>query len=323
MTLEALLNIIGGLGLFLYGMSVLTESLKNFAGKDMQKNLKKFTDRPLKGVLVGAAVTALVQSSTATTLMSMGLVNAGSMSIFEAVPVIMGANIGTTITAQILSLADISSSNFFLNILKPSSLAPFFIFIGALQLIFFKRDENKQSASIFVGLGVLFTGMEIMEYGLKPLSYSPEFQNIFLRFQNPLLAVFLGVLATALIQSSSVSIGILQTLSTTGVISFSAAVPIILGMNIGKCLPEFIASISTGKSARRTIFADLLINAFGAAIFLALFYFLQGIFNFGFVENAATRSNIAMFHTAFNLVTSLSLLPFYKRIIAMSEKVIR
>ncbi len=323
MSLESVLNIVGGLGLFLYGMNLLSNSLGDFAGADVKRILEKVTATPLKGVLLGAGVTGVIQSSTATTLMSMGLVNSGAMSIYAAVPVIMGANIGSTVTAQILSLADISSSNLLLSILKPSSFAPFFVLIGAVQLIFFKKTQTRQNASVFIGLGILFTGMETMEAGLVPLSDLPEFQRLFITFKNPLLAVLLGALATAVIQSSSVSVGILQTLSTTGAITFSTAAPIILGMNIGKCLPELIASVSTGKGARRTILADLLINLFGSAGFFVVMYALQYILELPFWDETATRSMIAIFHTLFNVTTTFLLLPFFKKIILITEKIIK
>ncbi len=323
MSLESVLNIVGGLGLFLYGMNLLSNSLGEFAGSEVNSILKRVTATPLKSVLLGAGVTAIIQSSTATTLMSMSLVSSGAMSIASAVPVIMGANIGSTVTAQILSLSEISGSSLFFSMLKPSSFAPFFILIGAVQQIFFKKPQARQNSAIFIGLGILFTGIEITEAGLLPLSELSEFKQLFITFKNPVAAVLLGALATAVIQSSSVSVGILQTLSATGAVTFSAAVPIVLGMNIGKCLPEFIASISTGKGARRTILADLLINFFGSAGFFVAIYSLQGVFDLPFWEVAATKSSIAGFHTFFNMTTTLVLLPFYKKIIALTEKLIK
>ncbi len=323
MSLDTILNIIGGLGLFLYGMQLLTDSLKNFSSSETRRFLSKSADSPLKGVLLGAGATAIVQSSTATTLMSMGLVNSGSMSIFEAVPIIMGANIGSTVTAQILSLADISGENLLLAAFKPSSFAPFFILIGAIQLIFVKKDLKKQNAMIFAGLGILFIGMEVMEAGLKPLGDSPEFQSIFTRFNSPLSALLTGIIATAIIQSSSVSVGILQTLSTTGAFTLSSAIPVILGMNIGKCLPELIASVTTGKLARKTILTDLIINAAGALAFFIFFYAFNLSPVTDWADKIATRSSIANFHTLFNLITTVTLLPFYKSFIKLSNKLIK
>ncbi len=323
MSIESVFNIVTGLGLFLYGMNLLSSSLSKFAGSEVKNILKKVTDRPINGVLLGAVVTAVIQSSTAATLMSMGLVSSGNMTVFSAVPIIMGANIGSTVTAQILSLSEISGSNLFFSMLKPSSFAPFFILIGAVQQIFLKKPYTKQSADVFIGLGILFTGIEITEAGLLPLSELSEFKRLFITFKNPVAAVLLGTLATAVIQSSSVCVGILQTLSTTGVITFSTAVPIILGMNIGKCLPEFIASISTDKCARRTILADLIINILGSAGFFIVVYSLQSIFDLPFWENAVTKNTIALFHTFFNIMTTLILLPFYKKVILLTEKIIK
>lgn len=323
MPLDSLLSFIGGLGLFLYGMKLLSDSLESFAGDGMKSRLQKVTDTPLKGVLLGAGVTGVIQSSTATTLMSMGLVNAGTMSIYKALPVIMGANIGTTVTAQLLSLADISQNGLFFSMLKPSSFAPFCILIGAVQLIFFKKKETHINATVFIGLGILFSGMQNMEYSLKPLAQSAEFHKLFLLFRNPVLAILLGAAITAILQSSSVSVGILQTLSVTNAISFSSAVPIILGMNIGKCLPELVASLSTNKNSKRTILADLLVNIIGVAGVFVLVYGIQHIFGFPFWDKTATRSMIAMFHTIFNIATTLALLPFYRRIIALAESIIK
>lgn len=323
MPLESLLGFIGGLGLFLYGMKLMSDSLAGFAGNEMKNRLQKATDTPLKGVLLGAGVTGVIQSSTATTLMSMGLVNAGTMSIYEALPVIMGANIGTTVTGQLLSLADISKDGLLLSVLKPSFFSPFCILIGAIQLIFFKKKETHQNAAVFIGLGILFTGMQEMENSLKPLSESLQFHKLFLIFRNPVLAILLGAAITAILQSSSLSVGILQTLSATNAISFSAAVPIILGMNIGKCLPELVASLSTNKNTKRTILADLLVNIIGVAGVFILVYGTKHIFTLPFWDDNATKSMIAMFHTVFNVVSTFALLPFYKKIIAGTNKIIK
>lgn len=323
MPLESFLGFIGGLGLFLYGMKLMSDSLADFAGNEMKNRLQKATDTPLKGVLLGAGVTGVIQSSTATTLMSMGLVSAGTMNIYEALPVIMGANIGTTVTGQLLSLADISKEGLLLSVLKPSFFSPFCILIGAVQLIFFKKKETHQNAAVFIGLGILFSGMQTMENSLKPLAELPQFHKLFLIFQNPVIAILLGAAITAVLQSSSLSIGILQTLSATNAISFSSAVPIILGMNIGKCLPELVASLSTNKNTKRTIFADLLVNIIGVAIVFIPVYCIEYIFGLPFWDNKATKSMIAMFHTAFNVVSTFALLPFYKKIIAVSKRIIK
>lgn len=323
MPLDCLLNVIAGLGMFLFGMKLLSDSLESFAGNEMKNKLQKATNTPFKGVLLGAGVTGIIQSSTATTLMVMGLVNAGTMSVYESLPVIMGANIGTTVTGQILSLADISQEGLLFSILKPSFFAPFFLLTGTIELIFAKKKELKNGASIFIGLGILFSGMQVMESGLSPLARSESFCNLFILFRNPFLAVILGAIMTAVIQSSSVSVGILQSLSSTNALPFCVAAPIILGMNIGKCLPELIATLSTNKNTKRTILSDLLVNIIGVVIIFVLLYSAQYIFGFSFWNKTADRSMIAMFHTFFNVFSTFALLPFYKRVIRISEKIIR
>lgn len=323
MSLDCLLNIMAGLGMFLFGMKLLSDSLEGFSGKEMQQKLQNVAATPLKGVILGAGVTGIIQSSTATTLIVMGLVNAGTMSIYEALPVIMGANIGTTVTGQILSLADISREGLLFSVLKPSFFAPFFLLAGTAELIFIKKKELQHGANIFIGLGILFSGMQIMENGLSPLARSESFCNMFLLFRNPILSILIGALMTAVIQSSSVSVGILQTLSSTNAIPFCVAVPIILGMNIGKCLPELVASFSTNKNTRRAISADLLVNTAGVIIAFLVLYGTEALFGIPFWNRTATRSMIADFHTAFNVATTFALLPFYKWFIRLSKFIIR
>lgn len=323
MSLAYLLDILSGTGMFLYGMKLLSDSLEVFAGKEVETRLQNVTGTPFKGVLLGAGVTGIIQSSTATTLMTVGLINAGIMSIYEALPVIMGANIGTTVTGQILRLNEISDNIPLLSLIKPSGTAPFFVLFGAVQKLFFKKSENKQTADIFIGLGILFLGMELMEKGVAPLSRSESFCNLFLVFQNPILAILAGAVMTAVLQSSSVCVGILQSLAVTDAVTLSCAVPIILGMNIGKVLPEFIATPGTNKNTVRTIFADLTVNVCGVVIALVLFLSTDLIFNKSFDSIIATRSMIANFHTVFNLLTTFMLLPFYKRFIRVSERIIR
>ncbi len=323
MSLDCFLNTVSGLGMFLYGMKLLSESLEVFIADRMKIILQKATSTPVKGVLLGACVTGIIQSSTATTLMVMGLVNAKKISIYNALPVIMGANIGTTVTGQLLSLADISRESLFFSLIKPSGIAPFFVLIGAFEKLFLSQKEHKQGADIFIGLGILFLGMEMMENGISPLSDSEKFCNLLLVFKSPLLSLIVGALMTAIIQSSSVSVGILQTLSTTNALSFSSAIPIILGMNIGKVLPEFIASLGTNKNTARTILADLTVNVCGVFIMLSLLSGADLIFDKPFSNTVATRSMIANFHTVFNVFTTFALLPFYKKFIHVSEKIIR
>ena len=284
--------------------------------------LEKLTDNPLKGVLLGTGVTGIIQSSTATTLMVMGFVNAGIMTLYQAVPVIMGANIGTTVTAQILSLGDIAASNVFLLLLKPSSFAPFCVLAGVAMLLIAKKKTVKHTANILIGLGILFIGMTTMESSLLPLSESATFRDVFLMFKNPFLGMLLGIIVTAVIQSSSASVGILQALSTTGAVTFSMAAPIVMGMNIGKCLPEFIACIGANKKAKKTITIDLLINVIGTSVFFAGLYLIKSVIGLPFWEDAVNRSSIAMFHTLFNVISIAFLLPMYKWLIRLADKLI-
>lgn len=323
MSLDCFLNIISGLGMFLYGMRQLSDSLEHFAGNEIYNKLHNATKTPLKGVMLGAGVTGIIQSSTATTLMTVGLVNSGIMNIYEALAVIMGANIGTTVTGQLLRLGDLSKNHPVFRFLKPSGFAPFFLLFGTVQKLFFKRTEYRQSSDIFIGLGILFLGMEIMENGIKPLSQSEEFCNMFLNFKNPFIAIIFGAAVTALLQSSSVSIGILQSLTVTNAITFSAAVPIILGMNIGKVLPEFIATLGTNKNTTRTILTDLMVNVTGVGIVYFIIYTTETFFDIPFWNTTATKSMIANFHTVFNVFTTCALLPFYKKFISISQKIIR
>lgn len=322
MSLGFFLNTVSGLGMFLYGMKLLSDSLEQFVSDKIKNKLQDVTGTPLKGVLLGAFVTGIIQSSTATTLMIMGFVNAGKMSIYNALPVIMGANIGTTVTGQLLSLADISHDSVIFSLIKPSGIAPFFVFFGAIEKLFFKHKEHKEGADIFIGLGILFLGMEMMETGIRPLSQNESFCNLLLVFKNPLLSLLAGALMTAVIQSSSVSVGILQTLSTTKAFTLTSAIPIILGMNIGKVLPEFIASLSTCKNTSRLIFADLAVNMCGVFIMFLLLTVTDSVFGKSFANIIATRSMIANFHTLFNIISTVALLPFYKKFILFSKKCI-
>lgn len=323
MSLVCFLNILSGLGMFLYGMNLLSDSLERFAGSEVKSHLKKVASTPLKGVLLGAGVTGIIQSSTATTLITAGLINAGIMDSCEALPVIMGANIGTTVTGQILRLGEISDINPFFNFLKPSVLGSFFVLIGAFEKLFFKKEQHKQGADIFIGTGILFLGMEMMEQGVAPLSESEKFCNLFTFFENPFISFFIGTATTAIIQSSSVVVGILQSLTVTKTITFSSSIPIVLGMNIGKVLPEFIATLGTDKNTARTIFADLTVNICGVIMMSFIIYISHMFFRIPFWNSPATRSMIANFHTVFNLFTTLVMLPFHKQFISLSEKIIR
>lgn len=323
MDLQSILTMLGGIGLFLYGMKLMGQSLERFAGAKMEKTLERLTSSRGKGVLLGAGVTAVIQSSSATIIMVIGFLNAGILKLVQAVPVIMGANIGTTVTAQILRLGDINNENLILQLLKPASFAPICVVIGAFVMLMAKKNKSKDKAGIAVGLGILFIGMSMMESSFKPLASSPEFMQIFLVLTNPVLGVLAGMGVTILLQSSSASVGVLQAMSATGAITFSMAAPIVIGQNIGKCVTVLLASIGTNKNSRRAVCIDITMSLLGAVIFLIAIYLYQGIIGFSFWDTPVNRGRIADFHTLFNLVTCLVMLPFVNGLISFSKKMVK
>lgn len=312
MNIFSVLTLIGGLALFLYGMNVMGGGLEKLAGGKLEKIFEKLTSNPLKAVLLGMTVTAVIQSSSATTVMLVGFVNAGIMKLHQAIGVIMGANIGTTITAWILSLSGVEGDSFLIQMLKPSSFSPVLAVIGVIFLTFSKNGKRKDIGTIFLGFAVLMFGMDMMSGAVEPLKDVPEFANILLLFRNPLLGVLAGALLTAIIQSSSASVGILQALSSTGAIKFGAALPIILGQNIGTCVTALLSSIGTSKNAKRVAVVHLYFNIIGTVLFLAAFYTLNAVFSFPFMNDTVGAANIAVVHTIFNFTTTIVLLPFIK-----------
>ena len=312
MNFFSVLTLIGGLALFLYGMNVMGGGLEKLAGGKLEKIFEKLTSNPLKAVLLGMTVTAVIQSSSATTVMLVGFVNAGIMKLHQAIGVIMGANIGTTVTAWILSLSGVEGDSFLIQMLKPSSFSPVLAVIGVVFLTFSKNGKRKDIGTIFLGFAVLMFGMDMMSGAVEPLKDVPEFANILLLFRNPLLGVLAGALLTAIIQSSSASVGILQALSSTGAIKFGAALPIILGQNIGTCVTALLSSIGTSKNAKRVAVVHLYFNIIGTVLFLAAFYTLNAVFSFPFMNDTVGAANIAIVHTIFNFTTTLVLLPFIK-----------
>lgn len=312
MNIFSVLTLIGGLALFLYGMNVMGGGLEKLAGGKLEKIFEKLTSNPLKAVLLGMTVTAVIQSSSATTVMLVGFVNAGIMKLHQAIGVIMGANIGTTVTAWILSLSGVEGDSFLIQMLKPSSFSPVLAVIGVVFLTFSKNGKRKDIGTIFLGFAVLMFGMDMMSGAVEPLKDVPEFANILLLFRNPLLGVLAGALFTAIIQSSSASVGILQALSSTGAIKFGAALPIILGQNIGTCVTALLSSIGTSKNAKRVAVVHLYFNIIGTVLFLAAFYTLNAVFSFPFMNDTVGAANIAIVHTIFNFTTTLVLLPFIK-----------
>ena len=328
MDILSILQLFGGVGLFLFGMSLMGSSLETLAGGSLQQILEALTTSKKKGVGevkgwgLGTIVTAIIQSSAATTIMLIGFVNAGIMKLGQAIPVVYGANVGSTATAQILRLGDLGSGNLILRLLKPSSFAPMLVGVGAFIVLFAKKKRLRDIAGILVGLGVLFYGMTMMETVFAPLKESPTFQQIFLSFQNPLLGIAAGLLITAIIQSSSASVGILQALSATGAVTFATAIPIIIGQNLGKCMTILLGSIGAGKNAKRVSLTYLIFNIFGALFFIILIYGLQYTVGLGFMSKAVNRGDIANLHLGFNLVTSLVLLPFSDRMADLTGKII-
>lgn len=305
-----IVSLLGGLALFLYGMSMLGSGLEKLSGGRLEQTLEKLTNNVFKGVLLGALVTGAIQSSSATTVIVVGLVNARILKLRQAIGIIMGANIGTTITAHILRLSDLSSDNFFLMLLKPTTLAPVVGIIGILMVMVGKKQKYKTLGEILLGFCILFTGMFNMEAAVSPLSESPEFANLFASFSNPVIGVLVGAGVTAIIQSSSASIGILQALSSTGIITWSSAIPIILGQNIGTCITPILASIGASKNAKRTAAVHLSFNIIGTFIFLVGIYTIQSISPFSFWELPIDKGGIANFHTLFNICVTFMFLPF-------------
>ena len=317
------LSLLGGLALFLYGMNAMGDGLAKLSGGKMEKILEKLTTTKAKGVLLGAGVTTVIQSSSATTVMVVGFVNSGIMKLRQAVGIIFGANIGTTITAWILSLSGIQSDNFFIRLLKPSSFSPVLAVIGVAFLLFSKKDKRKNIGSILVSFAVLMFGMEAMSGAVEGLKNVPEFTHLFTMFSNPLLGILVGAVLTGIIQSSSASVGILQALCVTGAINFSSAIPIILGQNIGTCVTALISSIGASKNAKRAAFVHLYFNIIGSALFMALFYGINAFAQFAFMDMAANEMGIAIVHTTFNVLATLVLLPFSDILVKLATLTVR
>lgn len=319
----SILTMLGGLALFLYGMQVMGDGLAKISGGKLEKILENLTSSKLKAVLLGLGVTAVIQSSSATTVMVVGFVNSGIMKLTQAVGIIMGANIGTTITAWILSLAGIESNNFFMSLLKPSSFAPILALIGIVLLMFTKNSRKKDIGAILVGFAVLMFGMDTMSAAVKPLADVPEFTNLLLAFSNPIAGVLAGTVLTAIIQSSSASVGILQALCVTGAVPYSAAFPIIMGQNIGTCVTALLSAIGANKNAKRAAMIHLYFNIIGTVVFLSVFYILNAAVQFPFMDAMATPAAIAVTHSVFNVTATLLLLPFSNLLVKLACMTIR
>ena len=305
-----ILAMVGGLALFLYGMNTMGDGLAKLSGGKLEKILEKLTAKRIMAVLLGAGVTAVIQSSSATTVMVVGFVNSGIMKLNQAIGIIMGANIGTTITSWILSLTGLEGESFLIKMLKPSSFTPILAIIGVAFLIFSKKEKKKDLGTIFLGFAVLMFGMEAMSDAVGGLQEVEGFRNILLMFSNPILGMLAGTILTAIVQSSSASVGILQALCATGAVTYGTALPIIMGQNIGTCITAVLSSIGTSKNAKRAAAVHLSFNVIGTSLFMIVFYTINAFFPFDFLGDAAGEMGIAIIHTAFNVMATLALFPF-------------
>ena len=305
----SILSLVGGLAIFLYGMNLMGDGLAKVAGGRLERILENLTSNPVKAVLLGTGVTAVIQSSSATTVMVVGFVNSGIMKLSQAVGIIMGANIGTTVTSWLLSLTGIESENFFMQLLKPTSFSPVLALAGVVLILFVKDQKKKDIGSILVGFAILMYGMNSMSSAVKPLADVPEFTGMLTRFSVPLLGVLAGTVLTAVIQSSSASVGILQALCLTGAVPYSAALPIIMGQNIGTCVTALISAIGANKNAKRAAMVHLYFNLIGTILFMSVFYIVNAAVHFSFLGEAATPAGIAILHSTFNITVTIVLLP--------------
>ena len=323
MDIFGILDMLCGLALFLYGMHVMGEGLKRASGGKMESILERLTSNTLMGVLLGALVTAVIQSSSATTVMVVGFVNSGIRKLAQAAGVIMGANIGTSMTSWILSLAGLEGSNLFIQLLKPTSFTPVLAIVGVALVMFAKAEKKHHIGTVLAGFAVLMTGMTMMSDAVKPLANVPEFTNILLMFTNPILGMIAGFVLTAVIQSSSASVGILQALCITGAVRYSAALPIIMGQNIGTCVTALLSGIGASKNARRASLMHLYFNLIGTLAFMAVFYAINVFVPFAFLDDTANAAGIAVIHTAFNVIATVCWLPFSKVLVKLAMLTIR
>lgn len=323
MTFFNIIAMVGGLAFFLFGMNVLSTGLKKVAGNQLETVLQKMTDFPIKGLFLGIIITILMQSSSALTVMLVGLVNSGIMSLAQTVGIIMGSNIGTTLTAWILSLSGLETDNILLAMMKPTNFAPIVAIIGVVLIMAAKEQRKKDIGSVLVGFAILMHGMEVMSDSLAPLADMPEFANMLTAFNNPLLGVLMGTAFTAVIQSSAASVGVLQALSLTGAVSYGIAIPIIMGQNIGTCVTALLSSIGVSKNAKRVSVIHISFNLLGTAIGLVIYGVCSSLFHLPILQEAITPFAIAAFHSVFNVATTLILLPFTRQLVRIAENVIK
>ena len=322
MSIFNILNLIGGLSLFLFGMSLMGQALERRAGNRLKILLGKLTTNRITGLTTGLGVTAVIQSSSATTVMVVGFVNSGLMTLRQAINVIMGANVGTTVTAWILSLSGISSDNVFVKLLKPSSFTPLLALIGIVLYMFLKESKKRDTGMILLGFATLMFGMEAMSGAVSGLRDLPEFQNLFIMFTNPVLGVLAGAILTAIIQSSSASVGILQALASTGAVTYGAAIPIIMGQNIGTCITAIISSVGANKNAKRAALVHLSFNVIGTVVWLLIFCIVKAVAVPAILGESASLMGIAACHSAFNILCTLLMLPLAGMLEKMVKKMI-
>lgn len=323
MDIFSVFTLLGGLAFFLYGMNVMSTGLEKLAGGKLEVILKKMTSNKVKSLLLGMGITIAIQSSSAMTVMLVGLVNSGIMQLEQTVGVLMGSNVGTTLTSWLLSLTGADSSSIFIKLLKPESLAPIISLIGILLIMAAKKGKKKDIGRIFVGFAILMTGMTFMSDAVKPLAELPEFQRILTAFKNPFLGVVVGAVFTGVIQSSAASVGILQAFSLTGGLTYGMALPIIMGQNIGTCVTALISSIGVNKNAKRVSVVHILFNCIGTLVFLPVVFLMESVIGIAFFDNSVDPVGIALMHTVFNILTTLLLLPFSKYMVKLANVLIK
>ena len=323
MDIFSIITLLGGLAFFLYGMNVMSQGLEKMAGGQLETILQKMTSNRFKAMGLGIVVTAAIQSSSAVTVILVGLVNSGIMHFGSTIGIIMGANVGTTVTAWLLSMIGIESSNPFIRLLKPENFSLVFALVGIMLIMMSKSTKKKDIGGILIGFAVLMFGMELMSGAVEPLQDMPEFTSILTMFENPIFGILAGAILTGIIQSSSASVGILQALSMTGTINFSVALPIIMGQNIGTCVTALISSIGVNKNARKVSVVHIIFNLLGTLVWLIVFYALNSVFKFAFVNEAITPVDIAVVHSVFNISTTFILLPFTNQLEKIANFVIK
>ena len=322
MDIFSLIMVAGGLSFFLYGMSIMSTGLERMAGGKLEKLLKSMTDNVFKSLLLGAGITIAIQSSSATTVMLVGLVNSGIMTIEQSVGIIMGSNVGTTLTAWLLSLVGLESSNMFLKLLKPENFSLIFALIGILLIMTSKKQKKKSIGSILIGFAILMYGMKLMSDAVAPLADMPEFAQVLTAFRNPLIGVLIGALVTGIIQSSAASVGILQALALTGTITYGMAIPIIMGQNIGTCVTSLISSIGVNKNAKKVSVVHISFNLIGTVVFMIIYSVCRGLLEVSLLESPINSFGIAVVHSIFNIGTTVILVPFNKLLVLIADFVI-